>query len=177
MRTSRLLLFLFILAGTLAFAEADAQPGPRGNRGPRANRPAARRAEKVHARRVIRRTAAVILVAQKKVKENKVYTGNLARSIAHQRYARRLYLQGRYLRAMHHSRRARQLAILAIKANNGTETADMTYNKEDEEIMNAEPVSDKELDDELDKDMPNQPTKDEDFVDAVLTEIDVSDLE
>jgi hypothetical protein len=78
---------------------------------------------------------------------------------------------------MHHSRRARQLAILAIKANKGTETADMTYNKEDEEIMNSEPVSDKELDDELDKEMPNQPSKDEDFVDAVLTEIDISDLE
>jgi hypothetical protein len=43
--------------------------------------------------------------------------------------------------------------------------------------MNSEPVSDKELDDELDKEMPNQPTKDEDFVDAVLTEIDISDLE
>lgn len=174
MRTSRLLLFLFVLAGTLAFTAAEAQPGQRG---PRAKRQTVRRAEKVHARRVIRRTAIVIQHAQKKVKENKVYTGNLARSVAHQRYARKLYLQGRYLRAMHHSRRARQLAILAIKANKGTETADMTYNKEDEEIMNSEPVSDKELDDELDKEMPNQPTKDEDFVDAVLTEIDISDLE
>ncbi|MGL5888528.1 MAG: hypothetical protein ACRC3B_01505 [Bacteroidia bacterium] len=174
MRTSRLLLILFLFAGALAYTEADAQPG---RRGPRAKRATVRRAEKVHARRVIRRTAIVIVSAQKKVKENKVYTGNLARAVAHQRYARKLYLQGRYLRAMHHSRRARQLAILAIKANKGTETADMTYNKEDEEIMNAEPVSDKELSDELDKEMPNQPTKDEDFVDAVLTEIDISDLE
>lgn len=174
MRTSRLLLLLFVFTGLLAFTEADAQPG---RRGPRANRPAARRADKVHARRVIRRTAIVIQHAQQKVKENKVYTGNLARAVAHQRYARRLYLQGRYLRAMHHSRRARQLAILAIKANKGTETDDMTYNKEDEDIMNSEPVSDKELDDELAKEMPNQSNKDEDFVDAVLTEIDISDIE
>lgn len=171
MRTSPLLLFLFLLAGVLAATDAPAQRPQRGRH------PAARQANRVQARRVIRRTATVLLVAQKKVKENKVYTGNLARAVSHQRLARRLFMRGNYLRAMHHSRRARQLAILAIKANKGSETNDMTYDKSDEEIMNAEPVSDQELDQELEKEMPNQSTKDEDFVDAVLTEIDVADLE
>ena len=135
MRLSKLLCLFFLLAGIGISESASAQRGPRA----RANTRAVRHADKVHARRVIRRTAYVILEAQKKVKENKVYTGNLARAIAHQRYARRLYLQGNYLRAMHQSRRARRLAILAIQANNGTETADMKEDPEDEQIMNDNP--------------------------------------
>lgn len=169
MKISRLIIILFLLAGIGISENAMAQRGPRAK--------ASRKADKVHARRVIRRTAGVILIAQKKVKEGKVYTGNLARAVAHQRYARKLYMQGKYLRAMHQSRRARRLAILAIQANKGTETADMKDTKEDDEIMNENPVSDSELDADLDKDMPGYSTKDEDFVDAALNDIDLADME
>lgn len=167
-----LLFLLFLGFGLLN--ELDAQRGPRARR----NHPvAARQADKVHARRVIRRTAIVIRHAHTLVKENKNYTGDLARSIAHQRFARKLYFEGRYLRAMHQSRRGRQLALLSIKANKGTEPAGSGYEKEDEEIMNAENVSDADLDTELDKNMPGYSTKDEDFVNAALEEIDLTDME
>jgi hypothetical protein len=171
MSISKTLTILLVFLGLGISESAWAQ------RGPRAKRAAVRRADKVHARRVIRRTAVVILTAQKKVKEGKVYTGDLARAVAHQRYARRLYLQGKYLRAMHHSRRARRLAILAIQANKGQETADMADDKEDEAVMNENPVSDTELDTELNTASPGYSTKDEDFIDAAISEIDISDLE
>ena len=131
----------------------------------------------VHARRVVHRTAAILLAAQKKIKEGKVYTGNFARAIAHQRFARKLYIQGNFMRSMHHSRRARRLALLAIQANHGQETADMAYEREDEKIMNDNPVSDADLDNELIREMPGYSIKDEDFVDAALTEIDLQDME
>lgn len=174
MKAKNLVLLFLAFLGFGLLNELDAQRGP----GTRRNHPAAaRQADKVHARRVIRRTAIVIRHAHTLVKENKNYTGDLARSIAHQRYARKLYFNGRYLRAMHQSRRGRQLALLSIKANKGTEPAGSGYEKEDEEIMNAEKVSDADLDTELDKEMPGYSTKDEDFVNAALEEIDLTDME
>jgi hypothetical protein len=148
----------------------DAQRGPH-------RRAAVRHADKVHARRVIRRTAYVILKAQQQVKENKNYTGDLARAIAHQRYARKLYFQGEFLRAMHQSRRARQFAILAIQANKGTETADMKLDAEDDAVMNDNPVSDADLDKDLDTAMPGYSTNDQDFVNAALDDIDLTDVQ
>jgi hypothetical protein len=131
------------------------------------------KADKVQARRVIHRTSSTLLIAQKKVKENKVYTGNLAKAVSHQRYARRLYVEGKFLRAMLHSRRARELAVLAIRANKGTETSDMKYDQEDEATMNAEKVTNEELDKELEEQMPNQSTSDEDISNTQLEDIDV----
>lgn len=161
------LMLLFLMVG---ITYAEAQPGRR--RAPAAK---VRKAEKVHARRVIRRTAFVIHAAHKAVKEHKVYTGNLARSVAHQRFARKLFARGRFLRAMHQSRLARRYAILALQANKGTETAEMRFDKEDEDIMNSEAVADKELQDELDKEMPGYSTKDEDFMDKEIPDIDLGD--
>lgn len=121
--------------------------------------------KKEQAKRVIRRTAVVIHVARKKVREGKVYTGNLARAVAHQRLAIRLYREGKFFRAIHHSRRARHLAILAIKANKGAETADMRMTKEEQDTMKGGP-SDTELDNALMKDLPDAPQKDEEVLDS-----------
>jgi hypothetical protein len=173
MKTSRLLIFFFLLLGTGISETAYAQRGPRTPR----QKAAVRKADKIHARRVIRRTAYVILAAQKKVKENKNYTGDLARAVAHQRYARKLYFQGKFLRAMHQSRRARYFAILAIQANKGTETADMKLDPEDDAVMNDSPTTDAELDKELETANPGYSQKDQDFVDAALNDIDLSDVE
>lgn len=159
-----LLLLLVLVVGT---TELNAQP----------RRPAVRHADKVHARRVIRRTAYVILAAQKKVKENKVYTGDLARAIAHQRLARKLYFRGEFLRAMHQSRRARYFAILAIQANKGTETSDMKLDAQDDQVMNDNPVSDADLDAQLNTESPGYSQNDEDFVNAVLDDIDITDIQ
>jgi hypothetical protein len=130
------------------------------------------KANKVAARRVIKKTAFVILVAHKKVKENKVYTGDLAKAIAHQKYARKLYRNGKFLRAIHHSRRARFLALKAIKANKGEETSEMSYSKEDEAMMTENLPSDEVLEQELMKDMPGEPMKDEDVI-STSPDVDV----
>lgn len=170
----RFLLLTLALLTFGAYTELEAQRGPRA----RKNHPvAAHRADKLHAKRVLRRTAIVIRHAQTCLQQNKNYTGDLARSVAHQRFARKLYFEGKYLRAMHQSRRARQLAILSIKANKGTEPANAANEKEDDDIMNAENVSDTDLDAELEKNSPGYSQKDEDFVNAALEEIDLSDME
>ncbi len=173
MKLSKIILFLLLFTGFAIPENAHAQ---RGQRTPR-QKAAARKADKVHARRVIRRTAYVILHAQKKVKENKNYTGDLARAVAHQRYARKLYFQGKFLRAMHQSRRARHFAILAIQANKGAETADMKLDPEDEAVMNDTPANDAELDKELETANPGYSQKDQDFVDAAISDLDLSDVE
>lgn len=171
---NRIILLAIMLLTFGAFTTLEAQRGP----GTRRNHPvAAHHADKMHAKRVLRRTAIVIRHAQTCVRDNKNYTGDLAKSIAHQRFARKLYFEGKYLRAMHQSRRARQLAVLAIQANKGTEPAGSANEKEDEEIMNSEKVTDAELDTELDTNMPGYSTKDEDFVNAALEEIDLTDME
>src|ERR1044072_2720135 len=169
MKTPKLILLLLISLGFGISAHAQR---PRATRQKAA---AVHHADKVHARRVIRRTAYVILKAQKQVKEGKNYTGDFARAIAHQRYARKLYFQGKFLRAMHQSRRARQFAILAIQANKGTETADMKYDAEDEQVMADSTVSDADLDKELQQASPGYSQNDQDFIDVALSDIDLGD--
>lgn len=121
--------------------------------------------KKAQARHIIRKTAVVILVAHKKVKEGKVYTGNLARAIAHQKHAIHLYRAGKFYRSIHHSRRARFLALLAIKANKGSEKAEWKHSAEDEKLLQGGP-SDNELDAALAKERSAEPTKDEDVINA-----------
>ena len=152
MKTLKIILFLFVVP-VFAFA------GPKESLGQGAHP----QIKKEQSKRVLRRTAVVILAAHKKVKEGHVYTGNLARAIAHQKFARKLYRDGKYFRAIHQSRRARYLAIQAIKANKGTEGAEMRYSKEDENVMKGGP-SDDELDKELSKEMPGASFKDEETI-------------
>ncbi len=131
--------------------------------------------ERIHAKRFLRRTAAVIIHAHKVVKEGKVYTGNLARAIAHQHYARKLYREGKYLRAIHHSRRARHLAFLAIAANKGKEPADLKMNAEEEKLSKDSP-KEEELDKDLQAAMPSETSKDEDVM-AASPDVDLDDKE
>jgi hypothetical protein len=170
MKVSKIILLLLISLGFGISADAQRRLTPR-------EKAAVHHADKVHARRVIRRTAHVILIAQQKVKDGKVYTGDLARAVAHQRLARKLYFQGRFLRAMHQSRRARQFAVLAIQANKGTETADMKLDPEDEKVMADSTVSDADLDQELNKESPGYSQNDQDFINVVLSDIDLGDME
>lgn len=121
--------------------------------------------KKERARHVLRKTAVIILVAHKKVKEGKVYTGNLARAIAHQKYAIKLYRMGEFYRAIHQSRRARHFAILAIKANKGAEMKEWEYSKEEQGALKEGP-KDEELDKEMQKEMAAEPVKDEEVIKA-----------
>jgi hypothetical protein len=128
------------------------------------------KADKIHARKVLHRTAVVILHAHKLVKQNKNYTGDLGKSIGHQRYAKKLFAQGKYQRAIHQSRLARLFAIKAIKANKGSDIDECKFTPEEQELM-KNPPSEKELEDELIKNDPsNGKLKDQD---NMLTEPDI----
>ena len=154
--TKKLFLF-FLFPAFFAFTKTEASSLQNERRGP------GPQIKKEQAKRIIRRTAVVILIAHKKVKEGHVYTGNLAKAIAHQKFARKLYRDGKYFRAIHQSRRAKFLAIQAIKANKGVESAEMRYSRDDDEATKGGP-SDDELDKEMEKEMPGQTMKDEDVI-------------
>lgn len=128
--------------------------------------------QRIAAKKCIRRTTVVIMHAQKKLKENKVYTGNMVKSVRHQRYARFLFRQGKFLRAIHQSRRARQLAFLVIQANKGTVEKGWELSKE--ENPTGAPT-DADLEKELPADTENK--TDEKLAGEDLKDIDVEEKE
>lgn len=125
--------------------------------------------EKMIAQRVIRKTGLVIRAAHKKVKENKNFTGDLSKAVRHQRFAKRLYAAGYYGRSIHHSRIARVLAIRAIKANKGDDSADYKFTPEEEDMFKNAPGDD-QLEKELLKEMPDKGLKDEDLIKSDSTD-------
>jgi len=127
-------------------------------------------AQRVAARKCIKRTAVVIMRAHKKLQENKVYTGNMSKSVRHQRYARILFRKGKFARAIHQSRRARQLAFLVIQANKGVIEKDM-------ELTAEEKPAGAPSDDELEKELPadTEGTTDEKLATSDLKDIDLDD--
>lgn len=125
-------------------------------------------------RTFLRRTTMVLLATHKVVKANKVYTGNLARAIAHQRYARKLFFRNRFYRAIYHSRRARLLAFSAIKANKKTVPKEWAFQSGDEAHFKDSP-SDAELDKALKAEMPDASFSDEQVIKQSLDDIDISD--
>ncbi|MFI5204018.1 MAG: hypothetical protein ACHQF2_05930, partial [Flavobacteriales bacterium] len=116
----------------------------------------------------IRRTAVVLRHAHKKVKENKVYTGNLLKAVRHQRAARTFWKAGRYGRALWHTRKSRQLAFLAIKANKGT--VDKAWEVGKDENISGE---NQPTDEELEKELPVLNITEEELINAELEEIDL----
>lgn len=75
-----------------------------------------REQERNDARYIIHRTANVIYVAQRSTGRRNYYKG-LAQAIAHQQKARQLFMAGSYQSAIHHSLRARRIAISVIEGN------------------------------------------------------------
>jgi len=62
----------------------------------------------------------VLYTALKAFRKNNVKTnGKLAKAIDHQKYARKMYYNKKYKKAILHSWKARRLAFIVIKANNG----------------------------------------------------------
>lgn len=72
---------------------------------------------KEKAANVIKRTAVALDAAHKATSENKVYTGNLKLAVIHQQFSIELFNEGKYMRAIHHSQRARELSRLQLEAN------------------------------------------------------------
>lgn len=125
--------------------------------------------KRIVAHRAIRKTAVVIVHAHKQVRQNKVYTGNLARAVRHQRHARWLFHHGKYVRAIHHTRRARQLAFLAINANKGSVNKEWEPGKDESQGK----VDDKDLEKELPKE--TEALTDEQLILQELTDIDLEE--
>ncbi len=128
--------------------------------------------EMVHAINVFKRTNKVILIANNKVKENKVYTGDLAKAVHHQRYAKKLLKMHKAHRAMQHSRVARNYAFRAIRSNKGVVDKELVFTDEENKTM-GENVADAELEKELKDSEPNVSYKDEGISNKDMTEIEV----
>lgn len=128
--------------------------------------------QRIAAKKCIRRTTVVMMHAHKLLKENKVYTGNMSKSVRHQRYARFLFRKGKFVRAIHQSRRARQLAFLVISANKGTANKDWELTSEENP---AGAPTDAELEKELPADKDNM--TDEKLANEDLKDIDVEEKE
>ncbi|NLY76383.1 MAG: hypothetical protein GX075_13970 [Firmicutes bacterium] len=77
-----------------------------------------REERKNDSRHIIQRTAKVISAAQQSTKRGHYYKG-MAQAVAHQQKACRLHRAGSYLDAIHHSLRARRIAIAVIEGNRG----------------------------------------------------------
>ncbi|MBC7865271.1 MAG: hypothetical protein IAF38_20010 [Bacteroidia bacterium] len=125
---------------------------------------------KVVAKKVIRRTALVLIRAHKLTKENKNYTGKLAMAVRHQRYARILYRKGNFARAIHQSRLSRRLAFLAIQANKGTVAKDEQLGADDNSDDKTNPT-----DAELEKELPADTVTDQELINSELSDIDLDD--
>lgn len=104
---------------------------------------------RVKTRQAINRTVPVLKHARDEVKKGKVYTGDLAKAIAHQEKAIELWRRKVYRKAYLHTRRARVLSIQAIKANNGAVDSRWLQYGDEEELKTTRPPSDMELDHEI----------------------------
>ncbi len=123
-------------------------------------------------KRIINNTAAVIHKAHKETIVHKVYTGDLKKAISHQRFAIHLYNEGRYMRAMHHSRRARVLAYAHTQANIGAEPTKIEFGEDETPDGIIPPDSD--IDNALES-APDfiEKTAEEDLIGGALKNIDI----
>ena len=91
------------------------------------------------ARAFLNRTNKVIMKAKGSVNVGQVYTGDLVKAVYHQKFARSLYKDGKYTRAIHHSSRSRALAFAAIKANKHEVAKEMELQKDEQALVKGQP--------------------------------------
>jgi len=103
------------------------------------------------ARHVISRSAVVIAAAQKAAKLGNQYMG-LGKAVAHQRFARILFRNGYYFRAIAHSLRARALAVEVIRLNKAAIVEEAALDQKEQNYTPKLP-SDKDLDQKVEKDL------------------------
>ncbi|MGD9492594.1 MAG: hypothetical protein AB7V36_04505 [Bacteroidales bacterium] len=99
---------------------------------------------KEKAKKVVNRSAIVIYAAHKYTITNQVFTGNLKKAVVHQNIAIMLFLEGKYMRAIHQSRRAREFARLQLEANSGRYPAG--FEPESDEMPEGPQPDNSELD-------------------------------
>lgn len=135
----------------------------------RANLPA-KQPSMVQAQKVLKRTHFVILKAHQAVKKNKNYTGDLARAVAHQKQAKKLFAMKNPRKAILHSKRARMFAFKVLQVNKANTDVDQSYqfNKEETDLAGVEEDAVT-----LDKELGQSSFDDKTVTDKEMTEIEV----
>lgn len=127
---------------------------------------------RLKARSVLHRTAIAIYGAKKELQADKHYTGNFARAVAHQRFARRMFLRRNFLRAIHQSRLARRFAFALMKENNRPIPAEWEFTSEENDIAKDENMSDDDLYREMKSSNNDVKLDDEELLNADLSDLD-----
>jgi len=96
---------------------------------------------KARAKEFINRTNSILKYAKEAVQKNKVYTGDLNKAIHHQKYARKLFKEGKFKTASFHSQRARSLAFQAIKANKTEVKPSMNLTADEQDLIKDIPLA------------------------------------
>lgn len=124
----------------------------------------------VQAQKVLKRTHFVILKAHQAVKKNKNYTGDLARAVAHQKQAKKLFAMKNPRKAIIHSKRARMFAFKVLQVNKANTDVDQSYqfNKEETDLAGVEDNSAN-----LDKELGQTTFDDKNITDKEMTDIEV----
>lgn len=94
----------------------------------------------------LERTNKALIAAHSALKKSKVFKGNYALAVRHQQYAKKLYIQRRYRNAVFHSRRARILALEAIRDNSGKSVPETSFTKNENEMMGSSFPKNSDLD-------------------------------
>jgi hypothetical protein len=94
---------------------------------------------KQDARNFLNHSNNVIMKAKGAVEVGQVYTGDVVKAVHHQKFARELFKQGEYNKAIYHSYRARQLAFAAIRANKAKVTDDMQVTPSEKPLLQGMP--------------------------------------
>lgn len=117
-------------------------------------------ADVTRTRNVILKTNRLIGLTHMAVKNGKVYTGKLGKSVQFERFAKKLYLAKEYKKAAQYSIRAREFAIEALTANKAKPTSDGTIT-EDEKMITQPLPSVSTMEEELQKESIPLPTDEE----------------
>lgn len=124
----------------------------------------------VQAQKVLKRTHFVILKAHQAVKKNKNYTGDLARAVAHQKQAKKMFAMKNPHKAILHSKCARMYAFKVLQVNKANTDVDQSYqfNKEETDLAGVEDNSVN-----LDKELEKTTFDDKTVTDKEMTELEV----
>lgn len=167
------LTLMFVFAGTVNAQNRGVKAHPVKGHPQSFNKPEGNKQQHqsmVHAQKVLKRTHFVIVKAKMAVAKNKNYTGDLAKAVAHQKQAKKMFAMKNPHHAILHSRQARMYAFKSLEANKATADVDQSYHFNKEETALAG-VEDKSLN--LEKELEQTTFDDKMVTDKEMTEMEV----
>lgn len=121
--------------------------------------------------KVLGKTNIVILLAHKALVENNVHTQNFAKSVAHQRCAKKL-ISSDVHRALQHSRLSRLYAFEVLRSNNTSLKQQWQFTREEMEIV-GKPIAADDLEKDVNQLYPEIILDDKDVLQEDLSEFEV----